>query len=414
MKYVDVIGIGAINYDYMFPCKKVFNNDSNPDNGEENIGVANEIVEEEISELLSTGKKYYSTQVGGSSLLALKAIHAIDKSLSLGFVGVCGQASEFDKRHGKNLNLKSELSFINNQEWLFYTDESTPIENRYIGKASVKLNKSNTRGGIDISLGANNIIIDLIHKKEQDEKVKLTDFLSQARWIHISSLSRFEQFEKIMEYVIKAKCKNPFLRVSLDPGDQYTKHKKLYLQKYLKEVDYVFLNKKEYNNLILNEDLPENEKRIKISTYFNDPENVKTKIFVIKSKSKHELIDFINGTSYVFYHKSLPFYKINNDTGAGDCFAGGFIAGLLSDKLISQQPAPISLGVLAAKARMTSITNSSIYENIEKKSTEFLLKRYKNGEMNRKQWLKLFFQSHIDFLIGFITSLIIAYILKFI
>ena len=176
MKYVDVIGIGAINYDYMFPCKKVFNNDSNPDNGEENIGVPNEIVEEEISELLSTGKKYYSTQVGGSSLLALKAIHAIDKSLSLGFVGVCGQASEFDKRHGKNLNLKSELSFINNQEWLFYTGESTPIENRYIGKASVKLNKSNTRGGIDISLGANDLIIDLIHKKEQDEKVELTDF----------------------------------------------------------------------------------------------------------------------------------------------------------------------------------------------------------------------------------------------
>lgn len=414
MKYVDVIGIGAINYDYIFPCKKAFNNDSNPDNGEENIGVPNEIVEEEISELLSTGKKYYSTQVGGSSLLALKAIHAIDKSLSIGFVGVCGQASEFDKRHGKNLNLKSELSFINNQEWLFYTDESTPIENRYIGKASVKLNKSNTRGGIDISLGANDLIIDLIHKKEREEKVELTDFLSQARWIHISSLSRFEQFEKIMEYVIKAKSQNPFLRVSLDPGDQYTKHKKLNLQKYLKEVDYVFLNKKEYNNLILNEDLPENEKRIKISTYFNDPENVKTKIFVIKSKSKHELIDFINGTSYVFYHKSLPFYKINNDTGAGDCFAGGFIAGLLSDKLISQQPAPISLGVLAAKARMTSITNSSIYENIEKKSTEFLLKRYKNGEMNRKQWLKLFFQSHIDFLIGFVTSLIIAYILKFI
>ena len=61
MKYVDVIGIGAINYDYMFPCKKVFNNDSNPDNGEENIGVSNEIVEEEISELLSTGKKYYSS-----------------------------------------------------------------------------------------------------------------------------------------------------------------------------------------------------------------------------------------------------------------------------------------------------------------------------------------------------------------
>lgn len=410
MNYIDVIGIGAINYDYMFPCKKTFSNDPNPDNGEENIGVPNEVVEEEISELLSTGKKYYTTQVGGSALLALKAIHAIDKSLSIGFVGVCGQTSDFDKRHGKNLNLKSELSFINNQEWLFYTNDTTPIENRYIGKASVKLNKSNTRGGINISLGANDLIINLINRKEQEEKVKLTDFLSQAHWIHISSLSRFEQFEQIMKYVIKAKNQNPFLKISLDPGDQYTKYKKSELQKYLKEVDYVFLNKKEYNNLILNEDLPENEKYIKISTYFNDPENVKTKVFVIKSKSKHELIDFVNGTSYVYYHRTLPFYKINNDTGAGDCFAGGFIAGLLSDKLISQQPAPISLGVLAAKTRMVSITNSSIYENIEQESKKFFMKKYKSGEMNKLQQIKLFFQSHGDFIIGFITSLIITYI----
>lgn len=226
MKYVDVIGIGAINYDYMFPCKNSFNNDSSPDNGEENIGVPNEVVEEELDELLSTGKKYYTTQIGGSALLALRTIKAIDENLTIGFVGVCGQTSEYDKRHGKNLNLKSELSFIDNQEWLFYTNETTPIENRYIGKAAVKLNKSNTRGGIDISVGANDLILDLINKKEIEENTSLVDYLSQARWIHISSLSRFEQFEKIMEYVKEAKTKNRFLKISIDPGDQYTKSKK--------------------------------------------------------------------------------------------------------------------------------------------------------------------------------------------
>lgn len=410
MKYIDVIGIGAINYDYMFPCKNSFNNDSNPDNGEENIGVPNEVVEEELDELLSTGKKYYTTQIGGSALLALKTIKAIDENLTIGFVGVCGQTSEYDKRHGKNLNLKSELSFIDNQEWLFYTDEMTPIENRYIGKAAVKLNKSNTRGGIDISVGANDLILDLINKKETEENASLVDYLSQARWIHISSLSRFEQFEKIMEYVKDAKTKNRFLKISIDPGEQYTKSKKNQLQKYLKIADYVFLNKKECNNLVLNEDLPDNEKHIKLSTYFNDPENVNTKIFVIKNKNHHKLIDFINGIPYVYYHKTLSLYKINNDTGAGDCFAGGFITGILSDKLISQQPAPISLGVLAAKTRMTSITNSSVYKNIRTESEEFFRNKYKNGEMNRKQRIKLFFQSHVDFVIGFITSLIITYI----
>lgn len=410
MRYVDVIGIGAINYDYMFPSKKTDNKYSNPDDGEENIGVANEIVEEEITDLLITSRKTYSTQIGGSALLALKAINAIDNSLSVGFVGVCGLASDFDKRYGKNLNIKSELAFINNQDWLFYTDETTAEENRYIGKASAKLDDNNTRGRIDISVGANDLIIDLIEKKENEENASLVDYLSQAKWIHISSLSRFEHFEAIMEYVIKAKNKNRFLKISIDPGFQYTKNKKIEIQKYLRIADYVFFNKKEFENLILIEDLPDNDKYVKAATYINDPDNANTKIFVIKRKDRHELIDFINGTPYVYFHKSLPFYKINNDTGAGDCFAGGFIAGLLSDRLISQQPAPISLGVLAAKARMTSATTSSIYENIENESKKFFLKKYKNGELNRRQRIKLFLQSHADFISGFVASLIFTYI----
>lgn len=410
MKYVDVIGIGAINYDYMFPCKKVDNIDSYPDNGEENIGVPNEVVEEEISELYITGKKNYSTQIGGSALLALKAIKAIDKNISVGFVGVYGQLNDFDIHYGKCLSPKSELSFIDNQEWLFDTDDDTPINNRYIGKAAIKLNRSNTRGNINISVGANDLIINKIKEREAEKKVSFVDYLSQAKWIHISSLSRFEQFEEVLKYAIKAKSKNRFLRISIDPGDKYTKKKRNELQKYIKDVDYVFLNNKEYHNLIINEDLPDNDKYTKLSTYFNNPYNVNTKAFVIKRKNKHILIDFVNRTPYVYYHKSLPFYKINNDTGAGDCFAGGFIAGLLSDKLISQQPAPISLGVLAAKARMTSITNSAIYENIEKESKDFFLRKYKIGEINRRQRIKLFFQSHVDFAIGFITSLIITYI----
>ena len=351
MKYVDVIGIGAINYDYMFPCKKIDKIDSYPDNGEENIGVPNEVVEEEISELYITGKKNYSTQIGGSALLALKTIKAIDRNISIGFVGVCGQLNNFDIHYGKSLSPKSELLFIDSQEWLFYTNDETPINNRYIGKAAIRLNKSNTRGNINISLGANDLIIEKIKEQEAEKKVSLVDYLSQAKWVHISSLSRFEQFEELLKYAIEAKSKNRFLKISIDPGDKYTKKKKNELQKYIKDIDYVFLNNKEYHNLIINEDLPDNDKYIKLSTYFNNPYNVNTKAFVIKRKNKHILIDFVNRTPYVYYHKSLPFYKINNDTGAGDCFAGGFIAGLLSDKLISQQPAPISLGVLAARIK---------------------------------------------------------------
>lgn len=161
---------------------------------------------------------------------------------------------------------------------------------------------------------------------------------------------------------------------------------------------------------MLNESFSENDKRTKLSSYFYSSDNIDTKVFIIKHKSHHQLIDFVNGRTYVYYHRTLPFYKINNDTGAGDCFAGGFIAGMLSNKLLAQQPAPISLGVLCSRARMTAVNNKAVFDNIEKQSEKFFYQKYKDGELNVKQRVRLFFQSHIDFVLGFISSLIISYI----
>lgn len=411
MKGIDVISIGAINFDYMFNCKKTESKNSDPDDGSENNGKKNRIVEEEIAMLLSTSRSSsYSTQIGGSSLLALKTIHAVDKSLSLAFVGVCGQLNDFDSWHGKNINIDSELSFIDNREWLFFTDNNCLGDTKYIGKSVVKLNNSNTRGNINIAPNANELLLDYIKKHEKSTNTSFVDFLSQARWIHISSLNNINHFCEIMEYIKKAKKKNRYLQVSVDPGDEYTRRYQDLIQNYLKIADYVFLNKKEYNNLVLNESFSENDKRTKLSSYFYSSDNIDTKVFIIKHKNHHQLIDFVNGRTYVYYHRTLPFYKINNDTGAGDCFAGGFIAGMLSNKLLAQQPAPISLGVLCSRARMTAVNNKAVFDNIEKQSEKFFYQKYKDGELNVKQRVRLFFQSHIDFVLGFISSLIISYI----
>ena len=413
-EYVDVIGIGAINYDYMFQCRKMRNKDRIPDNGEEIMGVPMELVEDEISDLYITCKKTYTTQIGGSALLALKTIRAIDASIKIGFVGACGEINDFDRRYGKSLEPKSELAFLDNPDWLFYVDRNTYKEQGCINKAVIRLNKSNTRGSIKISRGANDLLLDMILQKE-DEGESFVEYLAQAKWIHISSLTTFEQFEKIMAYVMKAKNKNRFLKVSIDPGDEYTRMNRSGLQKYLKDVDYVFLNEKELDNLVINEDLPENDKLIRLSTYFNNPNDVNTKVFIIKRKNSHKLIDFVNRVPYVYYHRKLAFYKINNDTGSGDCFAGGFIAGMLSEYLIAHQPYAIQLGTLAAKERMKSMLNFSVYENINVEAEKFIMKKYKNGTLNWRQRGLLFFQSKVDFVIGavasFVVSLVISYII---
>lgn len=410
MKYVDVIGIGAINYDYMFHCKKTDSANAYPDSGREDIGRPDKDIEEEIRELRNGGKEPI-TQIGGSALLALKAIHAVDKSLSLSYVSVCGQLSDFEMRYQNISNIESELGFIDNQEWLFYTNNDTPLDKRYIGRSVVRLYK-NVRDSIKISNGANSLLTYLIEEKEGKEHVSFVDFLAQARWIHISSLSTFEQFEKIMSYVISAKEKNRFLKISIDPGYQYTNEKRQELKPYLKVADYVFLSKTEYENLVINDDLPKNEKYIKLASYFNDSQNVNTKIFVIKHQKSHELIDLINGIPYVHYHKKIGAFRIYNDTGAGDCFAGGFIAGLLSNRLGAQQPAAIELGVLASKIRMTTPDNAKVFRNIEDESNAFFLKKYRNGRDSIKRRVTFFLKSHyeatLSFLLGVITSFIIT------
>lgn len=109
---------------------------------------------------------------------------------------------------------------------------------------------------------------------------------------------------------------------------------------------------------------------------------------------------------------TIPNYKINNDTGAGDCFAGGFIAGLLSDRLIAQQPAPISLGALASRTRMIADTNGMIFKNIESESEKFFKKKYQHGELNRWQRIRIFFNKHSQFIFGFISSLVITLIIR--
>lgn len=411
MNYVDVIGIGAINYDYMFHCKKKADTpNAYPDSGREDIGRPEKDIEEEINELRNGGKEPI-TQIGGSALLALKAIHAIDKSLSISYVSVCGQLSDFETRFQSISDIKSELDFIDNQEWLFYTSNDTPPGKRYIGRSIVRLHK-NVRDSIKISNGANSLLTHLIEEKESKEHASFVDFLAQARWIHISSLSTFEQFEKIMSYVIRAKEKNRFLRISIDPGFQYTNEKRQELKPYLKVADYVFLSKREYENLVVNEDFPKNEKYIKLASYFNDLQNVNTKVFIIKHQKSHELINFINGIPYVHYHKEISPFRIYNDTGAGDCFAGGFIAGLLSNRLIAQQPAAIELGVLASEVRMTTPDNAKVFSNIEDESDAFFLKKCRNGRDSIRRRAIFFFKSHyeaaLSFLLGALTSFIIS------
>lgn len=370
MAALDVICIGAINYDYMFHCTGldlVMNNKST----DENLSNPISDVEDDILELVQKNKEY-TTQIGGSAFITLKVIKHILPKLNVAYTGVCGTPNSFDLRYGKSNNVEQELSHLDNRDWLFTTRER--FEDPYhkaIAKSIVRL-YNHSRNCIKIAPCANNTLLERIQEQEEQTGHSFAEYLSQARWIHLSSLSDFTQFEAIMQYVIKAKKRNPSLKVSMDPGSEYTSVWRERLQPLINYADFIFLNKSEKRNLGLQarsaRPLYQN-----LCDYFTAVNPSPERTLIIKYDDRHELLHFENGKACIrtVRHQKLYQYQMNNDTGAGDSFAGGFISGMLDDRLNSDLAGPIRLGVLAARGRMISFDYENPYLNIQKLTDAF-------------------------------------------
>lgn len=402
-KPVDVIGIGAINYDYMFQCSKhpdsIIPIDRATDSSSEELNWTLERVEEDIHLLNGSNYTICSTQIGGSALLAMRAVHIVNPELSIGYVGVCGEYDNFDKLYTNYIkDIESELAFIDNKEWLFNTNDLPECPERYIGKASCVIYKG-SRNGIGIFPGANNKIGDYIEKNNINDS--FIEYLSQAKWIHVSSLSDINIWKYVMDFVLQAKKKNRFLKLSIDPGNEFTKCYKLELQRYLQAADYVFLSPSEKENLSGRRIIEDNDINTTLMEYFGN----KPIVLVFKYKNRHVLLDCSRGTPYTYSHRVLPSVKLNNDTGAGDYFAGGFIGAILSDRLIAHQPAPIEIGNIVSKARMC-VNDIHEANDIAQRDLEcYFEKKYKNGAINRIQKARLFFDRTENIIISLVLSL---------
>ena len=175
-----------------------------------------------------------------------------------------------------------------------------------------------------------------------------------------------------MQSVIQAKHLNPAMKVSMDPGFEYTSLRRERLQPLIAYADYVFLNKSEKKNLGFNA-RSARPLYANLCEYFSAITPDPTRTLIVKHDDRHELIHFKDGVCQIrtVRHKKLYQYQLNNDTGAGDSFAGGFISGMLDDRRNSDIAEPIQLGVLAAKGRMRSFDYENPYLNIQKLTNAF-------------------------------------------
>lgn len=394
---VDVICIGAINFDYIFSNNKFggIQKEKSIDSGEESF-VDTKTFDDLLSETKNHSKDYYIS-VGGSALLTLKAIKEISSSLTTAYVGIYGEipadtGNKISIHSMKDLQ-KDLSSFIDNDSWLFVDKQAKT------GRAVVNQFKK-TRDFIKIDPGVNSNLYDNIIKKGAAEFVA---FLSSAKWIHLTSLPDIDHFIEICNLIMQAKMINRQLRVSIDPGYEYTKFRWTKLKQVLGVADFVFLSKVEYDNVCQNLHINEHNKIDRIGKELRQG-NSHAQVIIVKNQNKTMLISLVGDQNYkrIYHHKKLSTFSIMNDTGAGDVFAGGFISGMLTPTMLSYQPAPINLGATAAREKLKA---EKWPDHLKDISYDFYEKNMKNESRNTKQKAKLLLKNPIvSMLLGAIVG----------
>ena len=350
---MDIIAIGALNFDYVFNLGGS-NFEKSINQGEENFSSnSRKSLELEIDAL--SAHIPCSVSFGGSSFNAIRSSYCINNQLETAFVGTYCMPTEREIAAGFSCHMDDIFSFLHDKKWLFLNCEKAP------GIALVKTAQG-TRDSINIHTGINDHLRSLIiQHNSQNKDGAFAHYLASAKWIHLSSLADFSQFLFFINEIEKARDINPSLIVSIDPGYEYTKSYARELIRVFSVVNYVFLNAKELDNLIGHKKTVLKRKTMELCDYNKNP-NLNT-VFVIKKRDCHEFIFKFKDLPCcgVLWHKVLKKEEIFNDTGAGDTFAGGFIASMLHNNNIATS---IKTGHAAATIRMCS--RGDIYKDIHR------------------------------------------------
>jgi sugar/nucleoside kinase (ribokinase family) len=412
----DLVGIGAINYDYVFRhSRRDKAENERLEGGDEDLAQEPEML---VAQILRRGTgDIISQQIGGSAFLAVKTVALSDMGVSTGFVGLLadpGCLEELTKLGGAVADCTSHLS---DDSWVF---RSAGVPSRAL--ISIRRGK---RYRIDVAAGDAASLVQRITDKEEEvrgaaaltgeavvpEYSPLTNYLAGAKWVHMSSFADPKQFSFFVDRVARAKKINRSLKFSIDPGDAYTRHHHSVLKEAFDIADIVFVSEREYQNLVASAKTRDARSQSIESLLATSAE-----LLIVKSKAHHTAMNLWRGElrSRTFWHPRLAGIRVRNDTGAGDVFAGGVLAGLLSPALLTYQPAPIRLGALLASERLKSVDFPA--RQFAQAANGHLAARQRKERLNYLQRILVFGEKWgalgLGFIIGVAASVVAGVVLK--
>lgn len=403
---MDIIGIGALNIDYIkaMPWSlssshrlRTLHQDFEP--GYEQWD-SNDNILRYIHEIGTAEFDYMGP--GGSAFNTTRCIAQMNLGLRLGYIGIAGASSD-------ECDLQTHIA-------------KNAIDSTYVfasanpsGKCISLYWPGERARGLRTSPGTDKELETRLADPDLQEEI--ARYLAKARWVHLTSFIHQGVLAHVTQIVKSAKRENSALLVSFDPGSEYCRHPTPHVTDMIGLSDYLFLNWYEFCQL---GDLKK-KKKAKIGA--NTEKELAAHIF--REYRCH------NATLIVKHSRSIRFFQsfqsriisrrywqvpllppsIVDDTGAGDIFAAGFIAAHLIPALRFDMRTTMLLCTQLVKAKLgfTGCDGGKVYEKIVQQVFDEIQRK---ESMNPGNMGRTYLSEIGSFFLGAFSSTLIQFLIS--
>lgn len=328
---LDVIGIGALNIDYIIKQPLVDANQKARkavQEFDEQIEQGTEIVIRDPIQLENYLRRVGTNNIdifyGGSACNTIRALAALTRELSLGYLGIAGRVEDEIDFATQLTHLGIDSKFV----------RSIPSDSP--GKCLCHVVCGERQ--LMTYPGANKHFA----KYLAENRPAVIHYLTQTKWIHVTStfgLDSTTELRRVLE-AVKQQC--PALTISIDPGFVWVNEQSEDVMALLALADLLFLNQREFETL----GRPGGAEDKIVFRSIVELVGDKSLFVVLKRFDLITLLERRRDTDEViqtdFPTEIIAKEFIVDDTGAGDVFAAGCIA---SQVLPSLKYRDISIGV---------------------------------------------------------------------
>ncbi|MFF1477303.1 PfkB family carbohydrate kinase [Streptomyces sp. NPDC058301] len=345
---LDVVGIGALNLDYITNASRTAAPDTSP-----RVALSTRIIslleegrpapewgtETAVDEhtvyaaLEATEAASVQTALGGSAFNAINTLAQLQLDLRLGYVGVAGRVP------GPGLSALAQMHALGIDHQMVFVDDT------HLCGVCFSFTEDGERTLLTHA-GANAAMADYLERSFDD----LVGYLASARVVHVTSFLDEHTPGVLLALLRAVKETSPSTRISFDPGHVWSLAPTPEVQGIVALADYLLLNHREFRELGQQTPTDSDEDiAVRLLEHLGGDRSV---IVVKRRTGIHTWRREMGKALGDFYPQIvLADDQVEDATGAGDVFAAGLLAVLTGDRLQVELGAILGMTLARHKLR---------------------------------------------------------------